>query len=121
MTEADNANSHLLASTLIRDGYEVRMNRIVVAVDDNAMRSLLVSALFKHGYAVLPIGNEDDLHKYFTDIASTPEEAKRSSCDVVLLDMCAPGKTILDIASSIREVANSCKAQAHLLDKHNSL
>jgi DNA-binding response OmpR family regulator len=67
-------------------------HQVLVIEDDAAIREGIVDALDFDGYATLEAGDGDD----------GLEQALRSSCDLVLLDLVLPKRDGLDILKEVR-------------------
>lgn len=73
--------------------------RILVAEDDGEMRRLLVSALARDGYDVLPAPNGIEL---LADLAASLLDPEERRPDLIITDVRMPGVSGLDILAGLR-------------------
>jgi DNA-binding response OmpR family regulator len=79
--------------------------RVLLAEDDDEMRSFLGRTLHTSGYDVLSIANAGELHT-FLDLAASPDtEGDGLEIDLIISDLSMPGKSAIDILLEFREVA----------------
>jgi two-component system response regulator (stage 0 sporulation protein F) len=79
--------------------------RVLVAEDDDEMRTYLAKTLRHSGHKVVEIANGSELRAYFDRIAESVEADISSYIDIIVSDICMPGKTALDVLRDLKQVA----------------
>jgi two-component system response regulator (stage 0 sporulation protein F) len=79
--------------------------RVLVAEDDDEMRTYLSKTLRHSGHKVVEIANGSELRAFFDRIAGSVEEEISSYIDIIVSDICMPGQTALEVLRDLKKVA----------------
>ena len=80
-----------------------QLRRILLAEDDDAMRTFLANTLRRMGFTVQEISSAKEMETYLAD---TEERMKRSpflGADLIITAISMPGRTVLDMLREIRK------------------
>ena len=91
-----------LASALHASGVSAapRPRRVLIADDDDEMRSMLVGELGRDGYDVVPARNGAEVATLLAD----GQERRGAALDIIVMDICMPARGGLELLSDLRSL-----------------
>lgn len=104
MYDVENRGMPRMKNVVNGENTSPRQICVLLAEDDDEMRDFLTGALLRDGFGVKEIPDEEAFHRFLASISNTTDEQTDPGIDVIVSDIRMPGKTTLDVLTSLKQV-----------------